>query len=291
MVLKVELPLDPGLLRVIAAVQAGAQAQGLDPLLVGAAARDLLLVNVFGQRVRRATKDVDFAVALASWEAFEQLKERLVSDHGFADEARQVQRLVFTAEGDGAGTTIDLVPFGGLQVNRHTLVWPPEMDVYMTVAGFTEALASAQVVELAAGVMVKVASLPGLTILKLFAWGDRRHRDAKDAVDLYQLLRSYGDAGTSDRMSDPDQALDRWLALDCDEEKTGAWLLGKDCGLLAKAETAEALQQLWGDERRREQLLNGMVSNEMGSKGARQRAEGLLTLFLEGFWESCQGVS
>lgn len=286
MVLKVELPLDPGLCRVIAAVQAGAQAQGLDPLLVGAAARDLLLVNVFGQRVRRATKDVDFAVALASWEAFEQLKERLVSDHGFADEARQVQRLVFTAEGDGAGTTIDLVPFGGLQVNRHTLVWPPEMDVYMTVAGFTEALASAQVVELAAGVMVKVASLPGLTILKLFAWGDRRQRDVKDAVDLYTLLRSYSEAGTFDRMTDPDQALDRWQALGCDDERTGAWLLGKDCGLLAKAETAEALQQLWGDERRREQLLDGMVSNELGIKGARQRAEALLTLFLEGFGEA-----
>jgi predicted nucleotidyltransferase len=285
-VLKVELPLDPGLCRVIAAVQAGAQAQGLDPLLIGAAARDLLLVNVFGQRVRRATKDVDFAVALASWEAFEQLKGRLISDHGFADETRQVQRLVFTAEGDGAGTTIDLVPFGGLQVNRHTLVWPPEMDVYMTVAGFTEALESAQLVELTDGLVVKVASLPGLAILKMFAWGDRRQRDARDAVDLYQLLRSYGEAGTSDRMSDPDQALDRWLALDCDEEKTGAWLMGKDCGLLAQAETAEALQQLWGDERRREQLLNGMVSNELGSKGARQRAEALLTLFLEGFGET-----
>ena len=75
------------------------------------------------------------------------------------------------------------------------------------------------------------------------------------------------------------------------EEKTGAWLLGKDCGLLAKAETAEALQQLWGDERRRrEQLLDGMVSHELGIKGARQRAEALLTLFLEGFWESCEGV-
>ena len=100
-------------------------------------------------------------MALASWEAFEQLKGRLVSDHGFVDEPRQVQRLVFTAEGDGAGTTVDLVPFGALQVNRHTLVWPPE---------------------LAEGLMVKVASLPGLAILKLFAWGDRRQRDAKDAV-------------------------------------------------------------------------------------------------------------
>ena len=72
MVLKPELPLDPGLVRVIAAVHAGAVAMGVEPLLVGAAARDLLLVNVYGQRVRRATKDVDFAVAIASWEAYEQ---------------------------------------------------------------------------------------------------------------------------------------------------------------------------------------------------------------------------
>jgi predicted nucleotidyltransferase len=60
------------LVRVIAAVHAGAVAMGVEPLLVGAAARDLLLVNVYGQRVRRATKDVDFAVAIASWEAYEQ---------------------------------------------------------------------------------------------------------------------------------------------------------------------------------------------------------------------------
>jgi hypothetical protein len=91
-------------------------------------------------------------------------------------------------------------------------------------------------------------------------------------------------------LTDPDQALDRWQALGCDDERTGAWLLGKDCGLLAKAETAEALQQLWGDELRREQMLDGMVSNELGIKGARQRAEKLLELFLEGFRESREGV-
>ena len=48
MVLKLQLPLEPGVLRVIAAVQAGAQSQGVEPLLVGAAARDLLLVHVYG---------------------------------------------------------------------------------------------------------------------------------------------------------------------------------------------------------------------------------------------------
>ena len=287
MVLKVELPLEPGVLRVIAAVQAGARAQGLDPLLVGAAARDLLLVHVYGQRVRRATKDVDFAVALASWAAFEQLQARLVRDHGFVDDPSQKQRLTFKAEGDGAGTTIDLVPFGeDLQVNRKALLWPPEMDVYMTVSGFEEALGSALQVELEEGLQVKVASLAGLTILKLFAWGDRRLRDNKDAVDLQTLMRSYGEAGNYDRMTDPDQAWDRYPELGCNDEKTGAWLLGVDCGRLASAETTDGLRSLWGDENLREKLIDAMAFDDRGIKGARERAEHLLELFLDGFEES-----
>ncbi len=289
MVLKLELPLEPGVLRVIAAVQAGTREQGLEPLLVGAAARDLLLVHVHGQRVRRATKDVDFAVALGSWEAFEQLKARLVQEHGFTDEPSQVQRLVFTPQGEGAGTTIDLVPFGEpLQVNRRALLWPPEMDVYMTISGFEEALSSAQVVELQEGLQVKVASLAGLTILKLFAWGDRRLRDSKDAVDLQTLLRSYGAAGNFDRMTDPDQAWDRYFSLDCDEEMTGAWLLGKDSGRISTPETMVGLRELLGNTRRREHLLDGMASEDRGIKGARQRAEQLLEQFLEGLEEGAE---
>jgi predicted nucleotidyltransferase len=64
-------------------------------LLVGAAARDLLLVHVHGQRVRRATKDVDFAVAIASQEAHTQLQKRLMDHHGFRNDSLQVQRLFF----------------------------------------------------------------------------------------------------------------------------------------------------------------------------------------------------
>jgi predicted nucleotidyltransferase len=281
--LKLELPLDPGLVRVIAAVQNGAEAEGVDIFLVGAAARDLLLVHVHGQRVRRATKDLDFAVALASWKAFEQLKARLIRENGFAYDTRQIQRLVFTSEGEGTGTSIDLAPFGELQLDRQTLVWQPEMDVTMTVAGFEEALDSAQLVELEVGLQVKVASLPGLTILKLFAWGDRGRRDGKDAVDLLNLLRSYGEAGNFDRMTDPSQVFDRYIELEGNEEKTGAWLLGLDCGRLASAQTAAGLRRLWGDGDRRETLIDAMAFDERGIKGARKRAEELLDLFLEGF--------
>jgi hypothetical protein len=49
-VLKLELPLEPGVLRVIAAVQAGAREQGLEPLLVGARVRNFLSTNVLMAR-------------------------------------------------------------------------------------------------------------------------------------------------------------------------------------------------------------------------------------------------
>ena len=282
MVLKPELPLDPGLVRVIAAVHAGAMAQGVEPLLVGAAARDLLLVHVHGQRVRRATKDVDFAVAIANWEAYEQLQKRLIDHHGFRNDRQQVQRLFFAEPGEGCGTTIDLVPFGELQVDKHTLLWPPEMDVAMTVAGFEEALRAAVEVKLADDLVAKVASLPGLTILKLFAWADRRSRDSKDAVDFYTLLRSYGAAGNFDRMTDQHQALDRFFSLDCDEEMTGAWLLGVDASRMANAGTMTRLRKLLADQTKRDQLIDGMASEDRGIKGSRQRAESMLGLFLEG---------
>ena len=211
------------------------------------------------------------------------MKARLIREHGFAYDTRQIQRLVFTSEGEGAGTSIDLVPFGELQLDRQTLVWPPEMDVTMTVAGFEEALDSAQLVALEVGLQVKVASLPGLTILKLFAWGDRGRRDGKDAVDLLNLLHSYGEAGNFDRMIDSNQAFVRYIALEGNVDKTGAWLLGLDCGRLASAQTAAGLRGLWGDGDRREKLINAMAFDERGIRGARERAEDLLDLFLEGF--------
>jgi predicted nucleotidyltransferase len=52
-------------------------------LLVGAAARDLLLVHAHGVEVQRATEDTDLALAVPSWEAFLRLREALVTFGGF----------------------------------------------------------------------------------------------------------------------------------------------------------------------------------------------------------------
>jgi len=38
---------------------------------------------------------------------------------------------------------------------------------------------------------VEVVSLPAQSLLKVFAWRDRRYNDRRDAIDLRSILRSY----------------------------------------------------------------------------------------------------
>lgn len=66
--IKPESPLDAILLKVLQTVAQEAAAAGIDCMLVGATARDILLTHVFGIPARRATYDIDFAVAVANWD-------------------------------------------------------------------------------------------------------------------------------------------------------------------------------------------------------------------------------
>jgi predicted nucleotidyltransferase len=63
-------PLDQATLHILSVVNRLAGDQELPYIVVGATARDLLLFHVFGIPVTRATVDVDFAIAVDSWERF-----------------------------------------------------------------------------------------------------------------------------------------------------------------------------------------------------------------------------
>ena len=52
--------------------------------VAGATARDLILVNVHGLRPGRATRDIDFGIAVESWEQFELSEGTIDCDHDFA---------------------------------------------------------------------------------------------------------------------------------------------------------------------------------------------------------------
>ncbi|MES2126973.1 MAG: nucleotidyl transferase AbiEii/AbiGii toxin family protein [Pseudomonadota bacterium] len=250
-----ERPLDATLLHVLRAVAEEAEIVGTDYMLVGATARDILVHHVFEVPAGRATYDVDFAVAVASWDQFERLKAGLASRPGFTTSDASKQRMYYRDAAADMDYPVDLVPFGGVANAEGEIVWPPDMAVVMNVVGYEEVLAAAEYVEFSAALISRVASLPGLAVLKLIAWSDRGPGNPKDAHDLLQLMSNYGSAGNQARLYDIEYAL--LEAADHDPDLAGACLLGKDVARLVKEETLNALNRLIDEKH--EELARAMA--------------------------------
>jgi len=135
--------------------------------------RIILLENIFGLKVGRATTDVDFAFALDNWEQFRTLKTFLIANADFEESGHIAHQMLLRLPGLKHKYKVDLIPFGGIETSPDTIAWPPDMGVMMNVAGYSDALAAAVTVEVSPGINIAVASLPGVAILKLFAWADR----------------------------------------------------------------------------------------------------------------------
>ncbi len=181
---KPDHPVDPIVVSIVHAVDAVAKALGLSYCLVGAMARDVLLRHVFGLDPGRATRDVDIAFALESWEQFQQIQDRLIAGGRFVAARDVMHRLLFSPDGATQRYIVDLIPFGGVEQSPHTIVWPPDMQVMMHVAGYAEALQTAPLVQVATGLIIHVVSLPGLALLKLLAWQERGLADPKERMRI-----------------------------------------------------------------------------------------------------------
>ncbi len=168
-------------------------------MLVGAAARDILLYNVFGQRVFRATQDVDIGISIDSWERIDTVKSAILRAPDFQPSTAQPYRVLHKTQGTAYSTPVDLLPFGEIATESEAFRWPPpDSDLVMSVAAFGDAYASSLAVTVAPGFDLRMASLPGLVLLKLLAWVDKS--DSKQAQDVLRLVETYGDAGNEDRL-------------------------------------------------------------------------------------------
>ena len=249
-------PVDPSVVRVLRVLDPIARSSKCEYFLAGATARDLILVNVHGLRPGRATRDIDFGIAVESWAQFELLKERLLATNEFSA-SRAHQRLIYADSNDGLSTPVDLIPFRGVASADGIIAWPPSRDIVMNVAGFEEALASSVVIEIETGLTAHVASVAGLTLLKLAAWVDRGLESNKDAADLYRLLTSYADAGNTDRLYEHE--LDLLEAVDFDMRLAGAELLGRDLVTICDTQILNQVRSVLALERNRERLVIDMV--------------------------------
>lgn len=261
-------PLSPTLLTLIRHLDHMAKLTGIPYFVIGAAARDILMEHVYELETTRATRDIDFAVAVSSWEEFGRLKAELVATGDFAVSDSQ-QRLIF---GTGSGVyPLDLVPFDGVERNGE-IAWPPDSDFVMNIAGYSDAYKSALDVEIEPGFQVKIVSLPAMVILKILAWNDRPTRD-KDASDVLLILQNYSRAGQSDRLFAAD--IDLMEKYHFDLDLAGSALLGRDAKREVVRETQVQVLDVFANAKKLEKFDSQMMRFSDGSERA--------TLFLEAF--------
>lgn len=275
-------PVEPIAVLVIQEIHKASKALGLPVFLVGAMARIILLEHVHGLPPGRATKDVDFAFALDNWDQFTAIKAFLRTNADFEESKHVAQRLHFRPEGLEHRYKVDLIPFGKIETSPNTIAWPPDMAVMMNVAGFADALAAAVSVEVSYGTSIDVASLPGIAILKLFAWADRGQENPKDALDLVLLLRSYHEAGNASRIYEEASAIAALEAAAYDLELAGAWLLGSDAAVTVSPQTNADLEALLHGSKR-EKLIEDMARAMLGRHDAMDYSRRLLEQFTKGF--------
>jgi predicted nucleotidyltransferase len=247
--------------------------------VVGATARDMIFELGHGRPSRRATLDRDFGVRVESWAEFGKFKESLLTS-GLFEETRDVQRLRFQG-----GLDVDIVPFGGVADNEGAIRWPPDEDVVMSTVGFEDAYRTAQRVRVKANppLDILVASIPGLTILKLISWADRPHARSRDAIDLAFILERYLDAGNTDRLFE--EYIDLVEVADFDYDRAGARLLGRDIAKIGAPETIKTIREILAketsDEGRHSLLIPGMMlRGSVFDEESGNRFNQLLTLLL-----------
>lgn len=178
---------------------------------------------------------------------------------------------------------VDLIPFGGVEDADRTIAWPPDEDIVMKVIGFSDGLESAIPVRLDENLVIPVVSLPVLLILKLFAWVDRKH-EKRDAVDIYTLMREYGDAGNEDRLYG--ESLNLLEAEGYDFEFAGARLLGSDAARVISQDTRNRARAILKSDSQMKELTNEIIGSSGRSDSEHfRRCELLVGKLRDGFLE------
>lgn len=233
----------------------------IEYLVVGATARDLVLLYGCDVEVGRATADLDVAVAVSDWATYERATSRF--ERLRADPPHRVRV---------GNLPIDVVPFGGVERPDRTIAWPPDDDSVMSTFGMVEALQNALLVRLTSDLFCKVASFPARLALKLTAWQERGvAKPRHDSVDIKYLLKSYGAAWNLDRLYGEVDLLEEF---DFDTDLVGAALLGRDTAALLGQSGAERLRRLVAEALGEE----GRLPDDM--PGRRADNEALLVAYL-----------
>lgn len=225
--------------------------------VIGATARDIIMQQLLDTESKRRTRDLDIAIAIPDWDAFEQVKQSLIAD-GF-EKSRDMQQRFYYGEYE-----LDIVPYGVVAKADDNIYWPPEEVVAMSVKGFDEVLSEAITVSIDDEFKVKIASLHGLFLLKFNAWLDRNAKTSKDAEDMSFILSNYFMANLDREIH---QEVYDWENFD--EYIVGGYWLAYDLVTLLNTKQLNYYKEVIEDELTKEEesrLINQMIENSYDLK-------------------------
>lgn len=155
---------------------------GIDFYILGALARDVWFTK--HGIAASGTKDIDFAVFISQEDQYHQLKEKLINEHGYSVSIENA----LTAPNR---IQIDILLFGVLEIEDGIPV-AANGPKRVKVNGFKEVyLTSIEQVYILEDKQFKVATLPGIFLLKLIAFDDRPEHRQNDPIDCINIIKNY----------------------------------------------------------------------------------------------------
>jgi predicted nucleotidyltransferase len=190
---------------------------GVDFYLIGARARDFWL-ETNNIPIKRGTLDIDFAILVPNLDEFDAFKKLLETKYNFKLVRDILHRVVYIPK----NIIIDLLPFGGIDESGY-INFGDKSDSNISVIGFQEVFKNVAEGYLS-DVPLKIASLPGICILKLISWSDRPFEREKDIVDINTIIQHFFEIESENIYNDHP---DLFEVDDFDQLNAGARVLGR----------------------------------------------------------------
>ena len=197
--------------------------QNISFFIIGALARDIIMEYFYEIKAPRITMDIDLGIKVSGWSRFDKLINALEKSGKFR-RLKEKHKIVYK------NIIIDIVPFGGISGKDEKIIWPPQKEVVISVTGFNEVYDYSTLAKLQSNpdLEIKIPTLPGLAILKLFAWKDSYPYRPRDAEDLLFIMEKYEIAVNLEELYESELSI--LESEDFDVQMSGIVLLGKEMG-------------------------------------------------------------
>lgn len=233
--------LDNSYIETIKKIKKVADSLKIPFFLIGALSRDIIMEYFYQIKAPRLTNDIDMGIKVSGWNQYRKLINALELS-GAVKKQQSKHGILYN------DINIDIIPFGGVSDKNERISWPSENEIIMSVMGFNDVYNHSILARLQKNpaLDIRIPTLPGLTILKLFSWNEGFPDRSKDAEDLLFIMNNYEKTEIIDNLFEQDlQILEKE---DFDTQTAGIILLGREMVEICSEHTIKYLIKILEEE-------------------------------------------